>query len=178
MKHVMPARREIGVRTVFNLLGPLTNPAGANAQVIGVAAPGLTETLARVLGELGTFRAFVVHGADGLDEISTTGYTKVSECQSGAVRTFYVHPSEFGLPKSTPDALKGADATHNATIARAILKGEKGAARDIVLLNAGVSLLIAGAAASAADGIRLAAQSIDSGAASAALDRLVKASNG
>ena len=119
-----------------------------------------------------------MHGADGLDEISTTGYTKVSECHDGAVRTFYVHPAEFGLPKATPDALKGADAPHNATIARTILDGGKGAPRDIVLLNAGVSLLIAGAARSVADGIRRATESIDSGAARAALDRLVKASNG
>jgi anthranilate phosphoribosyltransferase len=178
MRHAGPTRKELGVRTAFNLLGPLTNPAGAKRQLVGVPRPELTELVARALVLLGAERAWVVHGADGLDEISTTGYTKVSECQSGAVRTFYVHPSEFGLPKSTPDALKGADATHNATIARAILKGEKGAARDIVLLNAGVSLLIAGAATSAADGIRQAAESIDSGAASAALDRLVKASNG
>jgi anthranilate phosphoribosyltransferase len=178
MRHAGPTRKELGVRTAFNLLGPLTNPAGAKRQLVGVPRPELTELVARSLVLLGAERAWVVHGADGLDEISTTGYTKVSECQSGAVRTFYVHPSEFGLPKSTPDALKGADATQNATIARAILGGEKGAPRDIVLLNAGVSLLIAGAAPSVADGIRRAAESLDSGAASAALDRLVKASNG
>jgi anthranilate phosphoribosyltransferase len=178
MRHAGPTRKELGVRTAFNLLGPLTNPAGAKRQLVGLPRPELTELVARSLVLLGAERAWVVHGADGLDEISTTGYTKVSECQSGAVRTFYVHPSEFGLPKSTPDALKGAEATQNATIARAILSGEKGAPRDIVLLNAGVSLLIAGAAPSVADGIRRAAESLDSGAASAALDRLVKASNG
>jgi anthranilate phosphoribosyltransferase len=178
MRHAGPTRKELGVRTAFNLLGPLTNPAGAKRQLVGVPRPELTELVARSLVLLGAERAWVVHGADGLDEISTTGYTKVSECQSGAVRTFYVHPSEFGLPKSTPDALTGADATQNANTARAILSGEKGAPRDIVLLNAGVSLLIAGAAPSVADGIRRAAESLDSGAASAALDRLVKASNG
>ncbi len=177
MRHAGPTRKELGVRTAFNLLGPLTNPAGAKRQLVGVPRPELTELVARALVLLGAERAWVVHGADGLDEISTTGYTKVSECHNGAVRTFYVHPAEFGLPKTSPDALKGADAPHNATIARAILGGEKGAPRDIVLLNAGVSLLIAGAAASVADGIRRATDSIDSGAASAALDRLVKASN-
>jgi anthranilate phosphoribosyltransferase len=177
MRHAGPTRKELGVRTAFNLLGPLTNPAGAKRQLVGVPRPELTELVARALVLLGAERAWVVHGADGLDEISTTGYTKVSECHNGAVRTFYVHPAEFGLPKTSPDALKGADAPHNATIARAILGGEKGAPRDIVLLNAGVSLLIAGAAASVADGIRRATDAIDSGAASAALNRLVKASN-
>jgi anthranilate phosphoribosyltransferase len=165
------------VRTAFNLLGPLTNPAGARRQLVGVPRPELTELVARALVLLGAERAWVVHGADGLDEISTTGYTKVSECHNGAVRTFYVHPAEFGLPKATPEALKGADASHNAAIARAVLGGEKGPARDIVLLNTGVSLLIAGEAPSVADGIRRAAESIDSGAASGALDRLVKTTN-
>jgi anthranilate phosphoribosyltransferase len=178
MRHAGPTRKELGVRTAFNLLGPLTNPAGARRQLVGVPRPELTELVARALVLLGAERAWVVHGADGLDEISTTGYTKVSECHNGAVRTFYVHPAEFGLPKATPDALKGAEASHNATIARSILAGEKGAARDIVLLNAGVSLLIAGAETSIAGGIRRAAESIDSGAASGALDRLVKTSNG
>jgi anthranilate phosphoribosyltransferase len=178
MRHAGPTRKELGVRTAFNLLGPLTNPAGAKRQLVGVPRPELTELVARALVLLGAERAWVVHGADGLDEISTTGYTKVSECHNGAVRTFYVHPAEFGLPKATPEALKGADAAHNATIARAVLGGDKGPARDIVLFNAGVSLLIAGATASIADGIRRASESIDSGAANAALDRLVKASNG
>jgi anthranilate phosphoribosyltransferase len=178
MRHAGPTRKELGVRTAFNLLGPLTNPAGARRQLVGVPRPELTELVARALVLLGAERAWVVHGADGLDEISTTGYTKVSECQNGAVRTFYVHPTEFGLTKTTPETLKGADAEHNATIARLVLDGQSGAPRDIVLLNAGVSLLIAGAAASVADGIRQAAESIDSGAAAGALDRLVKASNG
>jgi anthranilate phosphoribosyltransferase len=178
MRHAAATRKELGVRTAFNLLGPLTNPAGAKRQLVGVPRPELTELVARALVLLGAERAWVVHGADGLDEISTTGYTKVSECQNGAVRTFYVHPSEFGLPKSTPETLKGADAAQNASIARAILNGQTGAPRDIVLLNAAVALLIAGAVPSVADGIRRAAESIDSGAAAAVLERLVKVSHG
>jgi anthranilate phosphoribosyltransferase len=178
MRHAAPTRKELGVRTAFNLLGPLTNPAGAKRQLVGVPRPELTELVARALALLGAERAWVVHGADGLDEVSTTGYTKVSECQNGAVRTFYVHPAEFGLPKATPNALKGEAAAFNARIARSILDRQAGAPRDIVLLNAGVSLLIAGAVGSVADGIRKAAESIDSGAAARALDRLVKASNG
>ncbi len=177
MRHAGPARKELGVRTAFNLLGPLTNPADAKRQLVGVPRPELTELVARALSLLGTERAWVVHGADGLDEISTTGYTKVSECRAGAVRTFYVHPSEFGLPKAMPDALRGGDADQNAAIARTILEGRTGPPRDIVLFNAGASLLIAGRAASVAEGIVQAAKSIDSGAAAAALDRLVRASH-
>jgi anthranilate phosphoribosyltransferase len=178
MRHAAPTRKELGVRTAFNLLGPLTNPAGATRQLVGVPRPELTELVARALALLGAERAWVVHGADGLDEVSTTGYTKVSECQNGAVRTFYVHPAEFGLPKAAPEALKGQEAAFNARIAQSVLGGETGAPRDIVLLNTGVSLLIAGAVSTVGDGIRKAAESIDSGAAARALDRLVKASNG
>ena len=134
------------MRTAFNLLGPLTNPAGAARQLVGVPRPELTELVARSLGLLGSARAWVVHGADGLDEISTTGYTKVSEYRDGAVNTFYVHPADVGLSKAAPEALRGGDATENARIARDVLAGARGAARDIVLLNAGASLLIAGAA--------------------------------
>src|SRR5688500_7490390 len=133
MRHAAPTRRELGVRTAFNLLGPLTNPAGARRQLVGVPRPELTELVARALALLGTERAWVVHGADGLDEISTTGYTKVSECRDGAVNTFYVHPSDFGVPKATPEALRGGDASDNAAIARAVLAGHPGAPRDIVL---------------------------------------------
>ena len=128
MKHVMAARREVGFRTVFNLLGPLTNPAGANAQIIGVAAAALTEPLARVLAELGTLRAFVVHGADGLDEISTTGESRISEVREGAVRTFTVRPEDFGLPRAAIGDLRGGDREQNARIIRAILAGERGPA--------------------------------------------------
>src|SRR5829696_4025894 len=161
MRHAAPARRDLGIRTAFNLLGPLTNPAGAQRQLVGVPRPELTELVARSLAMLGAERAWVVHGADGLDEISTTGYTKVSEYRDGAVNTFYVHPSDFKLPKAAPEALKGGDAARNAEIARSVLSGERGAARDIVLLNAGVSMLIAGVTGTAIEGIALAAAAID-----------------
>ena len=176
MKHVAQTRRELGVRTAFNLLGPLTNPAGATRQLVGVARPELTELVARSLAQLGAVRAWVVHGADGLDEISTTGYTKVSECRDGAVNTFYLHPADVGLGKASPLALKGGDAADNARIARAVLDGEPGPARDIVLLNAGASLLIAGRVATIPDGIAMAREAIDSGRAAAVLDTLVKTS--
>jgi anthranilate phosphoribosyltransferase len=177
MRHAGPTRKELGVRTAFNLLGPLTNPAGATRQLVGVPRPELTELVAKSLGMLGSQRVWVVHGADGLDEISTTGYTKVSECRDGAVNTFYLHPSDVGLAKAQPEALRGADATENARIARDVLAGRAGAPRDIVLLNAAASLLIAGAAADLRDGIRQAQAAIDDGRASAVLGRLVDASN-
>jgi len=177
MKHAAPTRKELGVRTAFNLLGPLTNPAGAKRQLVGVPKPELTELVARSLLLLGAARAWVVHGADGLDEISTTGYTKVSECRDGAVNTFYLHPSDVGLPKSTPETLKGGVAADNAAIAREILDGEKGPRRDIVLLNAGASLLVAGRAATVPEGIEMAARAIDSGRAKAVLAALVRLSN-
>ena len=178
MRHAAPARKELGIRTAFHLLGPLTNPAGAARQLVGVPRPELTELVARSLALLGSERAWVVHGADGLDEISTTGYTKVSECRDGKVNTFYVHPSDFHLPKASPAALKGGEAAENAAIARQVLAGERGAARDIVLLNAGVSLLIAGAAETVQEGIAQGAAAIDNGRAAAVLDRLVAASQG
>jgi anthranilate phosphoribosyltransferase len=173
MRHAAPTRKELGVRTAFNLLGPLTNPAGASRQLVGVPRPELTELVARSLALLGTERAWVVHGADGLDELSTTGYTKVSECRDGAVNTFYLHPADVGLPKGAPDSLKGGDAADNAAIARAILAGEKGAPRDIVLLNAGASLLIAGRAATVPEGLAMAGDAIDTGRAAGVLQRLV-----
>ena len=177
MRHAAPTRKELGIRTAFNLLGPLTNPAGATRQLVGVPKPELTELVARSLAMLGAERAWVVHGADGLDEISTTGYTKVSECRGGAVNTFYVHPSDFKLGKAQPESLKGGEAAENASIARRILGGERGATRDIVLLNAGVALLIAGAVTTVQDGIALAAEALDEGRASAVLERLVTVSN-
>jgi anthranilate phosphoribosyltransferase len=173
MKHVMAARREIGVRTVFNLLGPLTNPAGANAQVIGVAAATLTEPLARVLAELGTLRAFVVHGADGLDEISNTGESRVSEVREGMVDTFTVRPEDVGLPRASIGELRGGDREQNARIIRAIVDGERGPRRDIVLLNAAAALVAGGRARDLAAGVALAARSIDTGAARDKLERLV-----
>jgi anthranilate phosphoribosyltransferase len=176
MKHAAATRRELGVRTAFNLLGPLTNPAAASRQLVGVPRPELTELVARSLVQLGSERAWVVHGADGLDEISTTGYTKVSECRYGRVNTFYLHPADVGLAKSAAEALKGGDPGDNVAIARAVLAGEAGGPRDVVLLNAGASLLIAGRAATIREGIGMAAEAIDSGRAAAALDKLIACS--
>jgi anthranilate phosphoribosyltransferase len=178
MRHAGPTRKELGVRTAFNLLGPLTNPAGASRQLVGVPRPELTELVARSLALLGSERAWVVHGADGLDEISTTGYTKVSECRSGAVNTFYVHPADFGLPKAHPTQLAGGDAAANAVIARRILAGEHGAPRDIVLLNTAASLLIAERVSSVQEGIEQAARAIDEGRAARVLETLAGMSNG
>jgi anthranilate phosphoribosyltransferase len=176
MRHAAPTRRELGIRTAFNLLGPLTNPAGARRQIVGVPRSELTELVARALGMLGSERAWVVHGADGLDEISTTGYTKVSEAHGGAVRTFYLHPADVGLPKSTPEALKGGDPATNADIARAVLAGKQGPARDIVLFNAAAALFVAGRAGSLRDGIVQGADAIDSGAALRTLEKLAEES--
>jgi anthranilate phosphoribosyltransferase len=176
MKHAAPTRRELGIRTAFNLLGPLTNPAGASRQIVGVPRSELTELLARALLMLGSTRAWVVHGADGIDEISTTGYTKVSECRDGAVHTFYVHPADFGIAKAAPDDLKGGDAAANADIIRSVLDGRGGAARDVVLLNAGAALFVAGRAASVPAGITLAASVVDSGSARATLHRMAQSS--
>lgn len=174
MRHAAQARRDLGVRTAFNLLGPLTNPAGATRQVVGVPRPELTELVARSLVLLGSERAWIVHGADGLDEISTTGYTKVSECRDGVVNTFYVHPAEFGLTKASAHVLKGGDAAANAEIALRVLAGESGPTRDIVLLNAGAALFVAGRTQSVRDGIAVAADAIDAGRARDVLDRLAR----
>ena len=173
MKHVMAARREMGIRTVFNLLGPLTNPASANAQVIGVAAASLTEPLARVLAELGTLRAFVVHGADGLDEISNTGESRLSEVREGMVRTFTVRPEDFGLPRATIADLRGGDRGQNAQIIRDLLAGEAGPRRDIVLMNAAAALVAGGRGRDLKEGVEIAARSIDGGAALERLGQLV-----
>ena len=177
MRHAGQARKDLGVRTAFNLLGPLTNPARPSRQIVGVPRPDLTELLARSLALLGSERAWVVHGADGLDELSTTGYTKVSECRGNAVQTFYVHPSDFGLAKATTASLLGGDAQANAAIVRSVLAGDPGNPRDIVLLNAGAALFIAGAADTVRAGIGTAAKAIDSGEARGVLDRLVAVSN-
>src|SRR6059036_3853832 len=173
MKHVMPARREMGVRTVFNMLCPLTNPAGANAQVIGVYSPALTEPLARVLAELGTHRAFVVHGAAGLDEISNTGESIVSEVREGVVRTFTVRAEDFGLSRASIRELLGGGRGANAELIRAILRGELGAKREIVLMNAAAALVVGTRARDLKEGVELAARSIDTGVARGKLERLV-----
>jgi anthranilate phosphoribosyltransferase len=177
MRHAGPTRRELGLRTAFNLLGPLTNPARARRQIVGVPRPELTELLARALMMLGSERAWVVHGADGLDEISTTGYTKVSECRDGAVHTFYIHPSDFGLAKTTPETLKGGNAATNAVIVRSVLEGTAGPARDVGLLNSGAALFVAGRAPSVRDGIAQAAAAIDGGRARAALEAMAALSH-
>lgn len=177
MRHAGPARRALGVRTAFNLLGPLTNPAGATRQIVGVPRPEFTELMARALLLLGSERAWVVHGADGIDEISSTGHTKISECRDGAVNTFYLHPADVGLLKASPEALRGGSATDNARIMTDVLSGTPGAARDVVLLNAGASLFVAGRASSIGEGMAAAAAAIDSGAARATLQRLIDISN-
>jgi anthranilate phosphoribosyltransferase len=173
MKHVMPTRREIVIRTVFNLLGPLTNPAGANAQVIGVSSPALTEPLARVLAELGTIRAFVVHGADSLDEISNTGESRLSEVREGTVRTFTVRPEDFGMPRASIKDLQGGDREQNAQIIRGLLEGEPGPRRDIVLMNAAAALVAGARARDLKEGVALAGQSIDGGKARGKLEALI-----
>jgi anthranilate phosphoribosyltransferase len=176
MKHAAEPRRDLGIRTAFNLLGPLTNPAGATRQIVGVPRPELTDLLARSLLQLGSARAWVVHGADGIDELSTTGYTKVSECRNGAVQTFYVHPADFGIAKASSADLQGGDAAENAAIIGRVLAGGTGPARDVVLLNAGAALFVAGRAASVVEGIRRAAAAIDSGAADATLAAMARGS--
>jgi len=176
MRHAGPVRKELGVRTAFNLLGPLTNPAGATRQIVGVPRPELTELIARSLLLLGSERAWVVHGADGIDEISTTGYTKISECKDGSVNTFYLHPADVGLPKAPAGALKGGDAHENARIIERVLADERGPERDVVLLNAGAGLMVSGKAPSVAEGIVMAARAIERGDARRTLDKLASIS--
>ena len=177
MKYAIGPRREIGVRTIFNALGPLTNPAGARRQVIGVYSAALTETLAGVLATLGAERAYVVHGADGLDEMTLTGPTKVSELKDGSVSTYRVSPGEVGLGQARADALKGGDADSNAAITLSVLKGAEGPARDIVLLNAAAAIVAGDKASDLREGVQVAAEAIDSGRAMAKLEALIEASN-
>jgi anthranilate phosphoribosyltransferase len=177
MRHVMGARQQIGCRTVFNILGPLANPAGAQAQVVGVYHPDLTRTLAEVFRILGLSRAMVVHG-NGLDEITTTGETIVTEVGGGVIHTYTITSGMFGIAPAQLTDIAGGDATRNARIIREILQGEKGAARDIVLMNAGAAIYIGGLADDLRKGIALAAHSIDSGNACARLDSLIAATQG
>ena len=165
MKYAIGPRREIGIRTIFNVLGPLTNPAGAQAQVLGVYHADLVEPLARVLQHLGSHAAFVVHGDDGLDEITTTTTTYVSELRDNMVRSYTLDPAEYGISYAAAEDLRGGDASENAQIALDILQGETGPRRDVVLLNAAAALIVAGKANDLRDGIQMAAESIDSGAA-------------
>jgi len=177
MKYAIGPRREVGIRTIFNVLGPLTNPAKVTSQIMGVYAAELTSPLAQALGNLGAKHAFVVHGMDGLDEITITGKTKVSEFKAGAVKDYFIHPTDFGLTVGKPEDLKGGDAKQNAAITIDILKGQKGTRRDIVLLNAAAGLAASGKAADLKDGIRIAVESIDSGAAMQKLEHLKQFTN-
>jgi anthranilate phosphoribosyltransferase len=172
MRHAMPARRRLG-RTVFNLLGPLTNPAGARAQVVGVFSADWVENIASVLAELGVARAFVVHGAGGLDEISLAGETAVGDVRGNDVQMYEVTPEDFGLERAPISAISGGDAVHNAGLIRAIFAGESGPRRDIVIANAAAAIVASGRAADFFEGARLAAESIDSGAARKKLDALI-----
>jgi anthranilate phosphoribosyltransferase len=176
-KHVQAARRETRLRTVFNLLGPLTNPAGASAQVVGVYSLDLVDKVAEALSMLGTHRAFVVHGLDGLDEITITGPTRVAEVREGTVRSYEIDPEEFGLQRAPLDAISGGDAADNAEIVREILGGQKSPRRDVVLMNAAAALVAATEADHLKAAVDLAIQSIDSGAANRKLDALARFSN-
>ncbi|MDP6580781.1 MAG: anthranilate phosphoribosyltransferase [Vicinamibacterales bacterium] len=173
MRHAASARRELGVRTAFNLLGPLTNPAGVARQLVGVSRPEHTDLIARALVVLGAERAWVVHGADGLDEVSTTGYTKISECHDGLVRTFFLHPSDFGLAVADPATLRADSPDENEAIARAVLAGEPGPPRDMVLANAAASLFIMERVGGLDEGVSTAAAALDDGRAQKTLTRLV-----
>lgn len=174
MKYVQPARRELRLRTVFNLLGPLTNPAHASAQVVGVYSADLVEKLAEALSILGLRRALVVHGSDGLDEITITGTTRIAEVRDGQVRSYEIEPEEFGMQRASIAAIAGGDATANAEIIRRILAGEKSPRRDVVILNAAAALVAAGKADHLREAVPVAAQAIDSGAAAEKLAGLVK----
>lgn len=177
MKYVQPARRELRLRTVFNLLGPLTNPAHASGQVVGVYSVELVEKLAEALSMLGLHRAMVVHGSDGLDEITITGPTRVAEVRDGTVKSYEVTPEEFGMNRGSLDDISGGDATENAAIIRELLGGNKSPRRDVVLLNAAAALVVAGKAEHLAEALPLAAKSIDSGAAAGKLAALVRFTN-
>ena len=177
MRHVGGTRVELATRTIFNLLGPLSNPAGTKRQLIGVFAKEWVQPLAEVLGRLGSERAWVVHGADGLDEVTTTAATHVAELRDGKVETFEISPEVAGLPFADPADLKGGDADHNAAALSAVLAGEASAFRDIVLLNAAAALVVAGRADDLLAGVQVAADAIDSGAAKTTLERLIAVTN-
>jgi anthranilate phosphoribosyltransferase len=176
MRHVVPVRAELPFRTVFNLLGPLTNPAGAKRQLIGVFGGDYVRPMAEALRELGAEKALVVHGADGLDEITVTGPTLVAEVSDGSVTEYKVSPEQFDLSRHSPDGLLGGDAHLNARVLKDVLSGEEeGAARDVILLNAGAAVYVSGKAKAIEEGVRLAGESIESGAATEALESFVRA---
>jgi anthranilate phosphoribosyltransferase len=177
MKHVGPTRVELGTRTIFNLLGPLSNPAGVKRQMVGVFSRQWVEPLAQVLKNLGAERAYVVHGSDGLDEITTSGPTYVASLENGAVKTFEITPESVGLTRVKPDALKGGDADTNAEALKDVLRGEKNPFREVAVLNAAAALVVAGVAGDLKAGVAAAQKSIDSGEAVKRLDKLIEVSN-
>src|SRR5215468_2590392 len=178
MKHVGPTRVELGTRTIFNLLGPLSNPAGVKRQMVGVFSRQWVEPLAHVLKNLGSERAYVVHGSDGLDEITTSGPTAVAALENGTVRTFEIVPENVGIARVKPEALRGGDADANAAALRAVLEGRKSPYRDVAAINAAAALVVAAKAKTLADGMKLAQHAIDSGEAEGRLGRLIAVSNG
>jgi len=178
MKHAAPVRKEMGIRTVFNILGPLTNPAGARAQLMGVYDASLTEKLASVLGRLGCERAMVIHGLDGLDEISTLGETKVSELKNSAVKTYKISPGDFGIPRARVEDIAGKSLEENVRMMLGVLKGDDGPKRDIVMLNAAAAILVGGKAKNMKDGLNVARKSLESGNAYDKVAQLVEASGG
>ena len=178
MKYVGPVRKEMGIRTVFNILGPLSNPSRAKARVVGVYSPSLTEVIAGTMANLDVKRGFVVSGEDNMDEFTLTGSSTVSEIKDGKVETYEITPEQFGLKRCKIEDLQGGDGTVNAQITKDILSGkERGAKREIVLLNAGAALYIGGKAESIEEGIRIAGETIDSGKAMETLEAMVKATN-
>ena len=177
MRHVGPTRVELGARTIFNLLGPLSNPAGAKRQLIGVYSTEWLEPMAQVLKNLGSERVWLAHGGDGLDEITTTGPTRIVELKNGEIRAFEVNPEDAGLPRASPEALRGGDPAHNAAALRAVLSGAKNAYRDIAVFNAAAALVVADAARDLADGVVKAQRALDQGGARETLDSLVRVSN-
>ncbi|HEY7296683.1 MAG TPA: anthranilate phosphoribosyltransferase [Xanthobacteraceae bacterium] len=178
MKNVGAIRVELGTRTIFNLLGPLSNPAGVKRQMVGVFSRQWIEPLAQVLKNLGSQAAWVVHGSDGLDEMTISGPTYVAALENGSVRMFEIVPEELGIKRAGPDALRGGDAADNAEALLAVLKGKRGPFRDVAILNAAAALVVAGRARELKDGLMLASKSVDSGEAEARLDRLMAISNG
>ena len=177
MKNVGPTRVELGTRTIFNLLGPLSNPADVRRQMVGVFSRQWTQPLTQVLKNLGTERAWVVHGSDGLDEITTAGPTSVTALEDGSIKNFEISPEDVGLPRAKPEALRGGDAAANANALLGVLAGKESAFRDVALINAAAGLVVAGKAKTLKDGVDLAARSVDSGEAAARLERLIVVSN-
>jgi anthranilate phosphoribosyltransferase len=178
MRHVAPVRAELGVRTIFNFLGPLANPAGVRRQVVGVAASAWVEPIAQALLELGADRAWVVHGQDGMDELTTTSASTVAEVRNGEVRMFEVLPEDAGIERARSGDLKGGDSEHNAKAIRAVLSGEPSRLRDAVVFGAAATLLVADRARDLREGAEIAASAIDNGAAARALERMIAITHG